>query len=165
MSENKNDKEILDDFHTYLFGVIKLHQEMIPKLKDELMLIQSNSLDELNQNLNYQQIFIYQVKNFDEKVADYMKQLNLSGNNLSEVIKQLPQDEYERFDDLLKKFEKTSREMQFYKEKCKIILETKLHVINKNIAQFELKSDKATYQEDGTEAKKTEIIRTFEKSI
>ncbi|MBC3805013.1 hypothetical protein GH808_11280 [Acetobacterium fimetarium] len=165
MSENKNDKQIVEDFYNYIFGVIKLHRELTPKLKDELMLIQSNSLDELNQNLNYQQTFIYQIKNFDEKVADYMKKLNLSGNNLSEVIKQLPQDEQERFDGLLQQFRETSREMQFYKEKCKTLLETKLYVVNKNIAQFDLKSDKITYQEDGTETKKTEIIRTFEKSI
>jgi hypothetical protein len=165
MSENKNDKQIVDDFYNYIFGVIRLHRELTPKLKDELMLIQSNSLDELNQNLNYQQTFIYQIKNFDEKVADYMKKLNLNGKNLSEVIKQLPQDEQERFDGLLQQFRETSREMQFYKEKCKTLLETKLYVVNKNIAQFDLKSDKTTYQEDGTETKKTEIIRTFEKSI
>jgi len=160
---SENNKPILDDFYQYLFGVIKLHQEMIPKLKDELMLIQSNSLDELNQNLNQQQIFIYQIKNFDEKVADYMKQLNLNGNNLSEVVKQLPQDEQKRFDGLLEQFREISREIQFYKEKCKTLLETKLYVVNKNIAQFERSSDKKTYQEDGTESFK--LPSAFEKNI
>jgi len=160
---SENNKPILEDFYQYLFGVIKLHQEMIPKLKDELMLIQSNSLDELNQNLNQQQIFIYQIKNFDEKVADYMKQLNLNGNNLSEVVKQLPQDEQKRFDGLLEQFRETSREIQFYKEKCKTLLETKLYAVNQNIAQFERNSDKKTYQEDGTGNFK--LPSAFEKNI
>ena len=165
MSENKNYKQILDNFYDYLFGVIKLHREMIPKLKDELMLIQSGSLDELNINLNHQQLFIYQTKNFTVDVAGYMNELNLTGKNLSEVIKQLPRDEQLRFDELLSQFEKTSREIQFYKEKCQTLLEMKLHQVKKNIAQSKLKSDKTTYQEDGTEVGSINFPRTFEKSI
>jgi len=162
MSENK---KVVDNFYDYLFGVIKLHRETIPKLKDELLLIQSNSIDELNDNLNHQQLFLYQIKNFDEEVADFMNKLNLTGKKLSEVIQQLPEDEQMRFYDLLGQFEETSMEIQFYKGKCQNLLETKLHVVNKKIEQFKLKSDKTTYSEDGTEVENVTLLKAFEKSI
>lgn len=165
MSEIKNNKQTLDSFYDYLFGVIKLHRETIPKLRDELMLIQSNSIDELNDNLNHQQIFLYQIKNFDKEVADYMKKLNLTGKNLSQVVLQLPKDEQMRFYELLSQFEETMKEIQFYKEKCQTLLQTKLHMVNKNIAQFELTRDKSTYREDGTEVGRLNLPSTFEESI
>lgn len=165
MLETKEYKETLDSFYDYLFGVVKLHRDTIPKLKDELMLIQSNSIDELSENLNHQQIFLYQIKNFDQDVADYMKKLNLSGKKLTEAVQQLPEAEQMRFYELIGQYEETVKEIKFYKEKCQTLLQTKLHVVNKNIAQFELKNDKTTYKQDGTETEKTKLPRTFEKSV
>jgi len=136
MLETNEYKETLDSFYNYLFGVIKLHRETIPKLKDELMLIQSNSIDELSDNLNHQQIFLYQIKNFDQDVAAYTEKLNVSGKNLSEVVQQFPEDERTRFEELLAQFKETANEIKFYKDKCQTLLQTKLHMVNKNIAQY-----------------------------
>ncbi|MGV8906021.1 MAG: flagellar export chaperone FlgN [Acetobacterium sp.] len=165
MSDSKNFKQELDCFYEYLFGVTKLHQEEVPKLKDELALIQEDNIEGLNKNLNLQQSFLYQIKNFDKEVAGYMKQLNLTGRNLSEVILQFPQEEQMRFYKLLSQFEETIKEVQFYKEKCQILLQTKLHVVNKKISSYELKKDKTTYQKDGKEAETSAFRKTFEKSI
>ncbi|AFA49253.1 flagellar export chaperone FlgN [Acetobacterium woodii] len=165
MLETKEYEETLDSFYDYLFGVVKLHREMIPKLKDELMLIQSNSVEELNNNLNHQQIFLYQIKNFDQEVAEYMKKLKVDGERLSEVVLQFPADKQMRFFELLGQFSETAKEIAFYKEKCQTLLQTKLHTVNKSIAQYDLKSDKTTYKQDGKESEKTKLINTFEKSI
>lgn len=165
MLETNEYKETLDSFYNYLFGVIKLHRDTIPKLKDELMLIQSNSVDELNDNLNHQQIFLYQIKNFDQDVAAYMEKLNVSGANLSEVVKQFPENEQTRFEKLLAEFKETAKEIKFYKDKCQTLLQTKLHMVNKNIAQFKAKQDKMTYGEDGKNDSTVKIPSAFEKSI
>lgn len=165
MLETKEYEETLDSFYDYLFGVVKLHREMIPKLKDELMLIQSNSIEELNNNLNHQQIFLYQIKNFDQEVADYMKKLKVDGGNLSEVIQGFPTEQRPRFEELLTQFKDTAKEIAFYKDKCQTLLQTKLHVVNKNIAQFKSKQEKTTYGEDGKEEGKVNIPSAFEKSI
>lgn len=165
MLETKEYKETLDSFYDYLFGVVKLHRDMIPKLKDELMFIQSNSIDELSDNLNHQQVYLYKIKNFDNVVADYMTKLNVNGKKLSEVVLQFPADEQMRFFELLGQFKETTKEIEFYKEKCQTLLQTKLHTVNKNIAQFNLKSDKTTYKQDGKESEKQKLINTFEKSI
>jgi len=165
MSGTKDYKQVLDAFYEYLFGVSKLHREAVPKLKAELALIQEDDIEGLNNNLNQQQIFLYQIKNFDNEVAGYMKQLGVSGKNLSEVILKLPKDEQMRFYELLSQFEETIKEFQFYKEKCQTMLNTKLHVVNKKISAFELKKDKKTYGEDGKQSDTTAFPKTFEKSI
>jgi anion-transporting ArsA/GET3 family ATPase len=165
MLETKEYKDTLDSFYNYLFGVIKLHRDTIPKLKDELMLIQSESIDELSNNLNHQQLFLYQIKNFDQEVEGYMEKLDLKGKNLTEVIQQLPENEQMRFYELLGQFEQTVKEMQFYKEKCQTLLQTKLYAVNKKLAQFDLKKDKTTYGQDGKETEKPRLPKTFEKSI
>ncbi|MDK2941264.1 MAG: hypothetical protein PWP56_777 [Acetobacterium sp.] len=165
MLETNEYKETLDSFYDYLFGVIKLHRDTIPKLKDELMLIQSNSIDELNDNLNHQQIFLYQIKNFDQDVATYMEKLNVSGKNISEVISQFPESERPRFKELLTQFKETAKEIEFYKNKCQTLLQTKLHMVNKNIAQFKAKQDKMTYGEDGKKEGSVKIPSAFEKNI
>ncbi|WP_026395947.1 flagellar export chaperone FlgN [Acetobacterium malicum] len=165
MLETNEYKKTLDSFYDYLFGVIKLHRDTIPKLKDELMLIQSNSIDELNDNLNHQQIFLYQIKNFDQDVATYMEKLNVSGKNISEVISQFPESERPRFEELLTQFKETAKEIEFYKNKCQTLLQTKLHMVNKNIAQFKAKQDKMTYGEDGKKEGSVKIPSAFEKNI
>lgn len=165
MLETIEYKQTLDSFYDYLFGVIKLHRDTIPKLKDELMLIQSNSIDELSDNLNHQQIFLYQIKNFDQDVAAYMEKLNVSGKNISEVINQFPEDEQDRFTKLLADFKEVATEIEFYKNKCQTLLQTKLHVVNKNIAQYKAKQEKTTYGEDGKNDSSIKIPSAFEKSI
>lgn len=165
MLETIEYKQTLDSFYDYLFGVIKLHRDTIPKLKDELMLIQSNSIDELSDNLNHQQIFLYQIKNFDQDVAAYMEKLNVSGKNISEVINQFPKDEQDRFAKLLAEFKEVAKEIEFYKNKCQTLLQTKLHVVNKNIAQYKAKQEKTTYGEDGKNDSSIKIPSAFEKSI
>lgn len=165
MLETIEYKQTLDSFYDYLFGVIKLHRDTIPKLKDELMLIQSNSIDELSDNLNHQQIFLYQIKNFDQDVAAYMEKLNVSGKNISEVINQFPEDEQDRFAKLLAEFKEVAKEIEFYKNKCQTLLQTKLHVVNKNIAQYKAKQEKTTYGEDGKNDSSIKIPSAFEKSI
>jgi len=164
MLETIEYKQTLDSFYDYLFGVIKLHRDTIPKLKDELMLIQSNSIDELSDNLNHQQIFLYQIKNFDQEVAAYMEKLNVSGKNISEVINQFPEDQQDRFTKLLAEFKEVAKEIEFYKNKCQTLLQTKLHVVNKNIAQYKAKQEKTTYGEDGNNDSSIKIPSAFEKS-
>lgn len=165
MLETIEYKQTLDSFYDYLFGVIKLHRDTIPKLKDELMLIQSNSIDELSDNLNHQQIFLYQIKNFDLEVAAYMEKLAVSGKNISEVISQFPEDQQDRFAKLLAEFKEVAKEIEFYKNKCQTLLQTKLHVVNKNIAQYKAKQEKTTYGEDGKNDSTIKIPSAFEKSI
>lgn len=165
MAVKKDFKQILDCFYGYLFGVTKLHQEEVPKLKEELAFIQEDNIDGLNSNLKLQQTFLYQIKNFDKEVAGYMNQLNLSGSNLSEVITQLPEEEQMRFYELLSQFEVTMKEVQFYKKKCQSMLQTKLYVVNKKITGYELKKDKTTYGKDGKEAETSTFPKTFEKNI
>ncbi len=165
MLETEEYKKILDSFYDYLFGVIKLHRDYVPKLKDELMLLQGNSIDELSDNLNHQQSFLYQIKNFDQDVKIYTDKLGITAKTLSEAIQQLSEVEQVRFNELLQEYRETAKEINFYKDKCQSLLQTKLYAVNKKMAQIKSVKDKVTYSEDGKEEGKINLPSSFEKSI
>ncbi|WKY45529.1 flagellar export chaperone FlgN [Eubacteriaceae bacterium ES2] len=163
MSETNT--ETIEQFYNYLFGVIKLHRDLIPKLKDELMLIESGSVEALTENINRQQGFVMQTKEFDKEISRYMKALNLEGKNVTEVVAQLPEEYHLRFYGLIGEFNSTVKEVQFYKEKCKILLETKLHLIEKKIESSRTHDVKGTYSESGKKDKTAHLPNAFEKKI
>jgi|LGOV01.1.fsa_nt_gb hypothetical protein len=160
-----NYQESLEKFHNYLFDIVKLHQAIIPYLKKEIDLIEADDIEGLNRNLNEQQRFSYQMKNFDTEILKYMNQLNVKGKNLSEVILHFPQEQQMRFFWILSQFETAVKEVQFYKEKCEVLLQTKLYLINKKITGVEGRNDNGTYQENGKEKSNVSFSKIFEKKI
>lgn len=163
MSETNT--QLIEEFYQCLFGVIKLHRDLIPKLKDELMLIESGSVEALTENINRQQGFVMQTKEFDKEIARYMETLNLKGNNVTEVVAQLPEEYRLRFYGLIEEFNKTIKEVEFYKEKCKLLLETKLHQIGKKIEAIQTREGNQTYSEVGKKDQPMRLPNAFEKKI
>ncbi len=94
-----------------------------------------------------------------------MNQLNVKGKNLSEVILHFPQEQQMRFFWILSQFETAVKEVQFYKEKCEVLLQTKLYLINKKITGVEGRNDNGTYQENGKEKSNVSFSKIFEKKI
>jgi Mg2+ and Co2+ transporter CorA len=163
MSETKS--QLIEEFYQYLFGVIKLHRDLIPKLKDELMLIESGSVEALTENINRQQSFVLQTRRFDQDVKKYMEALNLRGNNITEVVAQLPEEYRLRFYGLIGEFDETVKEMNFYKEKCKVLLETKLHIVEQKLSTVENRNVNKLYSQDGKKDSSISLPKTLEKKI
>jgi len=157
--------ETIEEFYNYLFGVIKLHRDLIPKLKDELMLIESGSVEALTENINRQQSFVLQTRRFDQDVKKYMEALNLRGNNITEVVAQLPEEYRLRFYGLIGEFDETVKEMNFYKEKCKVLLETKLHIVEQKLSTVENRNVNKLYSQDGKKDSSISLPKTLEKKI
>ncbi len=165
MTDNKEFQIALDQFHEYLTGILRVYQSAVPVLKAELEAIMQDQMDVLDQSLKSQQALLLKTKNFDQQIADYLSRLNIKAKNLTEMAKQLPNDEQLRFFGLLGEFEITMTEVNYYKEKCRVLLQSKLYTIDKILSKQDLQKDNTTYDQNAAEVHGTLFPKSFEKKI
>ncbi len=166
MTDNKEFQIVLDQFHEYLTGILRIYQSAVPVLKEELEAIMQDQMDVLDQSLKSQQALLLKTRNFDQQTADYLSRLNIKAKNLTEMAKQLPNDEQQlRFFGLLGEFEITMTEVNYYKDKCRVLLQSKLYAIDKVLSRQDLPKDNTTYNQNATEVQGTLFPKSFEKKI
>ncbi len=165
MTDNKEFNSVLNEFHDYLSGILKLYKNAVPVLREELDAITKDAIETLDQSLKSQQALLLQTRNFEQHTADYLARLDIKANTLTEMATQLPQNQQLRFFDLLGEFELTMTEVSYYKEKCRILLQSKLYAIDKILSKQDLPKDNTTYNKNATEVQGTLIPKSFEKKI
>jgi hypothetical protein len=165
MTDNKEFQIALDQFHEYLTGILRIYQSAVPVLKEELEAIMQDQMDVLDQSLKSQQALLLKTRNFDQQTADYLSRLNIKAKNLTEMAKQLPDDEQLRFFGLLGEFELTMTEVNYYKDKCRVLLQSKLYAIDKVLSKQDLPKDNTTYNQSAAEVQGTLFPKSFEKKI
>lgn len=165
MTDNKEFQITLEQFHEYLTGILKLYQSVVPVLKEELDAIMKDEISILDQSLKSQQALLLKTRNFDQQSADYLSRLGIKAKNLTEMARQLPNDEQLRFFDLLGEFELTMTEVNYYKEKCRVVLQGKLYTIDKALSRQDLPKDNTTYNQNAAEIHGTLFPKSFEKKI
>ena len=165
MTDAKEFNSTLDQFHEYLSGILKLYRNAVPVLRKELEAIMQDEIDVLDQSLKSQQALLLQTKNFDHQTADYLARLNIKAANLTEMAQQLPAEAQFRFFDLLGEFELAITEINYYKEKCRVLLQSKLYAIDKVLSKQDLPKDNTTYNQDAAEVRGTLLPKSFEKKI
>ena len=165
MTDKKIDNKALDQFHEYLRSILLLYQNAIPVLKEELEFILQDNIDSINECLKLQQALLLQTKSFEQNVASYLTKLNISAKTLSEMILKLPNEEQLRFYFLLGQFQQVMIELNFYKEKCRVLLQSKLYSIDKVLSKQEVQKNNTTYNQNATEVLGTLIPKSFETKI
>lgn len=165
MTDRQELANILDQFHAYLTGILKLYQNAVPILKEELEAIMQDELEVLNKSLKSQQALLLQTKNFDQQTASYLSRLNIKAKNLTEMAQQLPKEDGLRFFDLLGEFELAMTEVNYYKEKCRVLLQSKLYAIDKVLSKQDLPKDNTTYNQNAAEVQGALFPKSFEKKI
>lgn len=165
MTDNKEFQIALDQFHEYLTGILRIYQSAVPVLKEELEAIMRDDTDVLDRSLKSQQALLLKTRNFDQQTANYLSKLNIKAKNLTEMAKQLPGDEQFRFFDLLGEFELTMTEVNYYKEKCRVLLQSKLYSIDKLLSKQDLPKDNTTYNQKAAEVHGSLFPKSFEKKI
>jgi len=156
--------KILDDFYEYLFGILKVYEDLLPVIKEELNVIGPDDISSLDENLKAQQALLYRIKNFDRDVAGYASKLNIKADTLSSMILKMPEEHQLRFYELLGNFAATIQEVSFYKDKCQEVLQTKLYGIDKALTRLKGVTENKTYERDASEVKNT-IPNSFETTI
>jgi hypothetical protein len=165
MTNLKSYETTLDDFHRYLQGVLKLYQDMVPILKEQLKSIEKDDVEAINASLTSQQALILHTKSFDNRVASYLSSLGISATNLTQLISQLPESQQLRFSELLGQFGNTMTEINFYKEKCSVLIHSKLHLIDKTLSRQRNQKDHKIYNEKASGLQGSLLSKSFEKKV
>lgn len=155
----------LDNFYNFLLAMLENYKRLVPLLQQELNCIIRNDVILLGENLKSQQVLLIQTKDFDKQVSDHSRSLDIYANNLTEMTLQLPKEDQFRFFKLLDNFDKIFEEMNFYKEKCSVLLQSKLHVINKTLAKKQDQKENTTYDKNATEIQGFALPKSFEKKV
>ncbi len=156
--------QVLNDFHSYLCRILTLYEDILPVIKQELKAIQTGDIASLNENLKVQQALLHGTRDFDEKVSDYIKKLNLEADNLSCFIQSIPEDRRMRFYTILGRFAAAVQDVTFYKDKCRLLLMARLHNIDKALSGKRSAAENRTYEIDAT-AESATLLKSFETTI
>ena len=165
MIVNKESDITIKKFHSYLYSILNVYQDLVPALKSELEAIQKDDIEILNESMKIQQALLLKTNHFDEKVRDFQLHLNISARNLSETIQALPEKHRLSFFEILSQFEQTSAEVKFYQEKCRILLQSKLYLIDKALSKAKIQTDHSTYNKDAEEIQGSLFTKTIEVKI
>lgn len=165
MTDKKEFETILNEFHEYLSGIMEIYQNAIPLLKEELSHILGDELQALDENMNAQQSLLLRTKNFDAKLAEYQAALDIPGSTLSEMALRFPEERRAEFFELIGQFQRTLEEVEFYKEKCKDLLQNKLYHIDKVLTRKEMLKNNTTYDQNAAEVKSSLFSKAFETKI
>ncbi|PKM48989.1 MAG: hypothetical protein CVV01_01250 [Firmicutes bacterium HGW-Firmicutes-6] len=140
---------IIDPLYHTLTALLKLHQRIIPVLKDELNSIISEDTNALDECLKLLQSLTFQLRALEKESENILQANGIFVGNLSELIQQMPENEQRRFLSLKEQFNTSLREITFYRDKCEIMLKTRLFRIEKK--RLSAAQNKNTTNKDHTE--------------
>jgi hypothetical protein len=173
--------QTLEQFLAYLFGILQIYRNAVPILKAELDAIMEDDIETLNESLKSQQALLLRTRNFDDHAADFLSGLGINAENLTEAARQLPEGDGLRFFDLLGEFELImtevlverqkkailgyAAEVNYYKDKCRALLQSKLYMIDKTLSKLVIQKDNTTYDQNASEIHGTLFPGSFETKI
>jgi hypothetical protein len=92
MSDARAAKAVMDEFYDYLLSVKQIYVDIIPVLMDEIDQITRDDVVALDETLKRQQALALRTRNFDDKVAGYMRRLGVEASTLTETVLKFPED-------------------------------------------------------------------------
>ena len=134
---------IIDSFYRKLNDLLKLHQSVIPVLKDELNSIISEDTLALDECLRSLQALTLQIRVLEKESEEILQTNGISTVNLSDLIQQLPGKEQTHFLSLKDQFASSVREISFYRDTCGMMLKTRLFRLDKKRLGTAQKEDAA----------------------
>jgi len=158
-------KQVLKQFLEYLNGVLNLYKSMVPILKSELDAIMKDDIDSLNKSLSSQQALILKTKSFDEQIAHFLSLLGIQAKNLTEMAQQLPEEDGSKFFNILREYELVMTEVVYYKDKCTMLLNSKLYTIEKALSKLTAQKEHTTYNQNAAEVQSTLFSKSFESKV
>ncbi|MDR2132909.1 MAG: flagellar protein FlgN [Clostridiales Family XIII bacterium] len=159
------DRSAMDEFYDYLQGVKQTYTDIIPVLREEMDRIAKDDVAALDETLKRQQALLLKTRNFDDKIAEYIERLGISASTLTETVREFPEDDRFRFYDFLGEFGRVVEQVDFYKNKCRELLQAKLYGIDKRLADLPGSRESLTYDENAGGVTKSLYSKTFEKKI
>jgi hypothetical protein len=159
------DRAVIDEFYDYLQSVKGICTDIIPVLREEIDRIARDDIAALDETLKRQQALALRTRNFDDKIAGYLKRLGITASTLTETVQAFPEADRFRFYDFLGEFDRVVEQVDFYRGKCRELLQSKLYGIDKRLADVPNKWESVTYDKTAGEVTKFLHSKTFEKKI
>jgi hypothetical protein len=156
---------VIDEFYDYLSDVKQIYTDILPVLRDEIDQITRDDIAALDETIKRQQALALRTRNFGEKVAGYLKRMGIEASTLAETVLAFPEDERFRFYDFLGEFDQTVRQVDFYRDKCRELLQSKLYTLDRQLASIPHKRGSTTYNEKAGGIVKSIHSKSFEKKI
>jgi hypothetical protein len=159
------DRAVLDEFYDYLQGVKQIYTDLLPVIKEEIDQIAADDVAALDETLKRQQALVLRTRNFDDKIAGYLERLGIAASTLTETVQEFPEGDRFRFYDFLGEFDRVVKQVDFYRGKCRELLQSKLYSIDRQLAGAPNKRESLTYDERAGGTTKSLYSKTFEKKI
>ncbi|MDR2295611.1 MAG: flagellar protein FlgN [Clostridiales Family XIII bacterium] len=156
---------VTDEFYDYLRDVKRIYTDIIPVLREEIDQIARDDIAALDETLKRQQALVLRTRNFDDRIAGYLKELGIAASTLTETIQKFPEEDRFRFYDFLGEFDRIVEQVDFYRSKCRELLQSKLYGIDKRLANAASGRESVTYDEKAGEVTKSARTRAFEKQV
>ena len=155
----------LDQFHDDLNEFLVLFQNTVPVLREELVCIQNGDIPALNECLKSLQALTLRTKGFDQLISDALADLGIEATTMTETIQKLPEEQRLRFYSILGQFEMIFKEISFYREECRIMLQAKLFSINRTLTVLNAQTDMTVYSPDAVGHRTSTAAKSFEQTI
>ena len=165
MAYSKQHYKALDDLYDYMNGILSIYRDAIPVLKDELDAIVNEDTEKLNLAMNAQQAVILKTRDFDERMAGFGKLIEVPNSSLRELAENLPGDEGKRFAKLHEDLKVTIEEVLFYRNKCREMLTTGMHKIERILDGSGNPQENTTYDSTASEVQTSLFPKSLEKKI
>jgi hypothetical protein len=165
MTNNQPQDQVLEQFLEYLDGVLHLYKDMVPILESEIDAIMRDDIDYLNKSLKSQQALVLKIESFDKQLAYFLSLLGIKAVNLTEMAQQLPEEDGAKFFNLLREYEPVMTKVVHYKDKCTMLLNTKLYMIEKTLSKLMTLKEHITYDQNAAEVQNTMLSKSFELKV
>ncbi|MDR1573241.1 MAG: flagellar protein FlgN [Clostridiales Family XIII bacterium] len=165
MTRETQRENVIDEFYDYLLGVRQVYTDIIPVLREEIDQIARDDVAALDETIKRQQALVLRTRNFDDKIAGYLERLGIAAPTLTETVQAFPEEDRFRFYDFLGEFDRIVEQVDFYRDKCRELLQSKLYSIDKRLAGVPNTRESVTYDEKAGEVTKSLHSKTFEKTI
>ncbi len=165
MAYSKQHYKALDDLYDYMSGILDLYRDAIPMLKSELDAIVDEDTEKLNQSMNAQQAIILKTRDFDERMAEFSKLIEVPNGSLQDLSANLPGDEGKRFSKLHDEFKVTIEEVLFYRNKCREMLTTRMHNLERILDGTGNPQESTTYNSTASEVQTSLFPKSFQTKI
>jgi hypothetical protein len=158
-------KSVTDEFYEYLQEIKQIYTDIIPVLREEIDRIAQDDVAALDETLKRQQALVLRTRNFDDRIAGYLERLGISASTLTETVQALPEGDRFRFYDFLGEFDRVVEQVDFYRNKCREMLQSKLYSIDRRLVGSPNNRESVTYDENAGGVTKSLYSKTFEKKI
>ncbi len=117
----------IDDLYNILKGQLSLYEEFLKVEEEKYNVILTDDIKRLDEIVSEEQAFFLKSRGLDQKRENILKELNLSGKTLKDVIEYVEECDKERFSDIHKRIYKALADFKEKNNQCQDLVQIRLH--------------------------------------